>query len=522
MSKTDRTLAQAYAIAAEAHPDARLIVSSARRPAELALADLVRQGRIVGENLRARGIGQGDIVAVQLPGWAEWLMLAVGIAHVGAVILPIVSIYGAKEVGFILRQSGAKLIVTPDRWRSSEYRRIIAECGPLPMLAGHVVIGEETEDTVAWTSLTEPCAVGSPAPGDPDAPALLVYTSGTTADPKGVMHTARTLLSEIAQVNASRRPIERDVGLSPWPPGHVAGALSLLRHLIEGQPLVLMDQWDGAEAARLIEMHRVTSCSFTPFTLSGMIEAADRAGRDISSLVSCMVGAAPVPPSLIDRCSELGLRTFRCYGSSEHPTVTVGQPEDPLDKRLTTEGRPMAGIELRFVDDEGQDVPAGRSGEIATRGPDRFIGYTDPAIDAKAFLSGGWYLTGDVGRLDDDGYLLITDRKKDIIIRGGENISSREVEDLLFGAPGIAEAAVVAAPDVRMGEVVCAFVIVRAGATVTLETVRSHFAQAGVARQKTPERLVVVADFPRTATGKILKHSLRAALRDGHIEGMTE
>ncbi len=504
-----RTLAQAYAEGAALRPASPYIVSSAIRPSTTTLAEIHRRALVVGENLRGMGIRAGDVVAVQLPSWLEWQIACVAIAHIGAVMLPIVSIYGAKELGFILPASRAKLIITPDVWRKADARAVLAKCGALPDLKGHVVVGVAGEGTIPWARLERPVEPGSAAPRTPDDVAVLIYTSGTTADPKGVQHSARTILSELEAVTHLRHGLA-EVNLNPWPPGHVAGAWQMFRYLALGLPLVAMDMWEPGEAAMLIERHRVSACSFTPFTLSGLIEAAERQGRDLSSLKSCLVGAAPVPPTLIERCAAHGLRTVRCYGSSEHPTVTVGFPDDPLEKRLATEGRPMLGIEMRFIDEEGRDVPDGQSGEIATRGPDRFIGYTDPDLNAKAFLPGGWFLTGDVGRLDADGFLLITDRKKDIIIRAGENISSREVEDVLFSYPGISEAAVVAAPDLRMGEVVCAFVIARPGAEVTLDGIAAHFEAAGIARQKTPERLVLVDDLPRNSTGKVLKQQLRA------------
>jgi acyl-CoA synthetase (AMP-forming)/AMP-acid ligase II len=232
----------------------------------------------------------------------------------------------------------------------------------------------------------------------------------------------------------------------------------MMRYLVQGLKLLLMDQWTGAEAAQLIEEHRISACSLTPFHLTAILDAADADGRDLSSLRNCLVGAAPVPPTLIARSEARGLATYRCYGSSEHPTVTTGDPSDPIEKRLTTEGRLMAGCEMRFVDDDGHDVAVGTAGEIATRGPERFIGYFDNRLDAAPMLPGGWYRTGDIGRMDADGYLLITDRKKDIIIRGGENIASSEGEGLLLQYPDIAE---VAAPDARMGEVVRAHVVLR-------------------------------------------------------------
>lgn len=506
----DRTLAEAFVAGAALKPRSRLIVASQTRPADLALSEIVKRGQRFGEHLRAIGIGPGDVVALQLPAWAEWMVACVGIAHAGAVMLPVVVIYGAKELDFILRQSRARLIVTPDRWRKADFAETLREVGPLPGFLGQIIIGEAAPGTLRWADFEAPIAVGDAAPRTPDDLAVLVYTSGTTADPKGVKHSSRTLLSEMHAVAEARRNLPNETTLSPWPPGHVAGAAQMMRYLAHGIPMVAMDQWDPAEAALLIEKYRVVASSFTPFHLSGLIEAAERDGRDLSSLASCLVGAAPVPPSLIERCAAQGLRTFRSYGSSEHPTLTTGFPDDDMEKRLTTEGRLMWQSEVRFVDDDGEDVPVGEAGEIATRGPELFLGYFDESLNAKAFLPGGWYRTGDIGHLDEDGYLKITDRKKDIIIRGGENISSREVEDLLFGHPAIAEAAVVASPDERMGEIVLAYVIPKPGSTVTLEDIRTHFAEAGIARQKTPEQLVIVADMPRNSTGKVLKHELRA------------
>ncbi|MET0376407.1 MAG: AMP-binding protein [Rhizorhabdus sp.] len=467
------------------------------------------EGLLFASGLRARGVGPGDVVGVQLPAWSEWMAACIGIAHVGAVMLPIVSIYGAKEMGFILRQSGAKLLVTPDRWRSADYAAVLAECGDLPALHTHVVIGEAAATAVSWVEMTARDDGAAPALRDPDDLAMLVYTSGTTADPKGVCHSSRTLLSELIAVQEARLGIA-EVVLSPWPPGHVAGACTMMRFIVQGIKLVLMDQWDASAAAMLIEREGVSAGSFTPFHLTGILDAADRDGRDLSSFISVLVGAAPVPPTLIERCAARGLNTFRSYGSSEHPTVTTGFPGDGIDKRLTTEGRLMTGAEMRFVDDDGNELPAGVDGEMVTRGPELFMGYLDSSLNAAAMLPGGWFRTGDIGHFDPDGYLVISDRKKDVIIRGGENISSREVEDILLADPMIADAACVAYPDERMGEIVCAYVVARAGAEVTLETVRAHFSTAGAAKQKTPERVVPVAELPRNSTGKILKHELRA------------
>lgn len=510
----NRTLAQAFDEGGRTAPDLRLIVHSESRPADISLTDILARGRIVGEQMRRLGIGPGDVVALQLPAWAEWMEACVGIAHAGAVLLPVVSIYGPRELGFILRQSGARMLVTPDRFRKADYSRVLEECGDLPAFRHHVVIGPDVPDgALPWAAMTAPVAADTPATRGPDDLAMLVYTSGTTADPKGVRHSHRSLLAEIASMAVIRQHLRSEAVLSPWPPGHVAGVISMMRFLVGHTRLVLMDSWNAGDAAMLIERHRITSCGLTPFHLHGLVDAADRDGRDLSSIDNCLVGAAPVPPALIARCDELGLRPYRSYGSSEHPSVSAGLSSDPLEKRLNTDGRPMPGSEIRFVDDDGNDVERGSEGELAVRGPELFLGYHDARLNDAAFLPGGWFKTGDIGRLDQDGYIVITDRKKDVIIRGGENISSREVEDLLFGHPDIADAAVVAAPDERMGEVVRAYVIQHAGAAITLAAITQWFMAAGIAKQKIPEQLVLVEELPRNSTGKVLKHELRAAAK---------
>jgi acyl-CoA synthetase len=498
-----KTLIDAFVEAASRYPDARFVGVSEIRPATETLEDIVNAGRRMGTRLAATGIAPGDIIAVMLPNWREWLVACVATQQAGAVMLPIVSIYGTKELTFILRQSKARMLITPDQWRHVDYAALVADCGALPDLKRHIRLGQ------AFATLEAEGEIAPPARRSPDDLAMLFYTSGTTADPKGVMHSSKTILAELTAQQASRADIADEVLLSPWPPGHVAGALSLLRFLSFGVPIVAMDQWDAGSAADLIDRHKVTTSSGTPFHLSGIVEAADAGGHSLSSLRNYIVGAAPVPSALVQRCLNQGLAVYHCYGSSEHPTVTSGTADDSLDKQLHTEGRVIAGSELRFVDDDGNDVPRGQEGEIATRGGELFIGYLDARLNAAAFLPGGWYRTGDIGRLDAEGYLLITDRKKDIIIRGGENISSKEVEEVLLSNPAIADAAAVAAPDERMGEVVRACVVLAPGASVTLEDIRAHFAAAGIAKQKAPERLTVLDALPRNASGKVLKHELR-------------
>jgi acyl-CoA synthetase (AMP-forming)/AMP-acid ligase II len=275
----------------------------------------------------------------------------------------------------------------------------------------------------------------------------------------------------------------------------------------------MMESWDPQAAAMLIERFAVGQVSGTPYHLAGLLEAAARDGRDLSSLSQFIIGAATVPPSVVAASEKVGVRCCRCYGSTEMPTLSQCRPDDPLDKRLNTDGRLNPGCEVRIVDDHGVDVAQGEAGELAVRGPERFLGYSDPQLNAASFLPGGWLLTGDIGRLDGDGFLAITDRKKDIIIRGGENISSREVEDLLVELDGVTEAAVIGWPDERLGERVCA-VVLGSGPGPTLAEIDALFRSRGIARQKTPETLLLVDEFPRTPSGKVQKAELRRLLAE--------
>ncbi|PKP82770.1 MAG: cyclohexanecarboxylate-CoA ligase [Alphaproteobacteria bacterium HGW-Alphaproteobacteria-18] len=502
---------EAFKAAERMSPEALFVAHSRTRPDTIQLAEIVRQGEMVGQSLIDLGIRPGDVVGVMLPPWSEWLALMVGAAYAGAVFMPIVTFYKGKELQFILRHSRARIVVTPDSYRGVDYKKLVDTCvGPAgrPL---HMVVGASVEGTIPFPAMLTPERFTGPHAVAADAFSFLVFTSGTTADPKGVMHSGRTLLSEIEVQANWRGDAETDINLSPWPPGHVAGALQLLRFLVLGTPVVAMDEWNAEEAARLIERYRITGSSGTPYHMAGLLDAAETGGHDLSSLKHYVLGAAPVPASVVQRCVDYGISVVHAYGSSEHPTVTMGKPDDPLAARLDTEGRLMPGSEILIVDDQDQPVTSG-DGEILTRGPELFLGYLDAELNAAAFTADGWYRTGDIGFLDDSGFLHITDRKKDIIIRGGENISSREVEDAMRSLPGVTDAAAVAVKDERLGERVKVFI---EGRDVTLDEISRHFLGLGIAKQKIPEFIERVDALPRNATGKVLKPLLRAQPRTG-------
>lgn len=499
---------------AAAHDGCPLVFAAADGEHATTLGALVSDAERAAGGLQARGIGRGDVVAVQLPGSYAGAVIQAAVSLCGAVLLPVVMIYGPREMDFVLRRSGAAAVVLPREHRGRPHADVVlGGLSGLPALKFAVVTGDSSPGHGATSYASLLAEAGGtyrqPHP-DPDDRAVLMYTSGTTAEPKGVQHSHRTLLAEAtSRVYTLNGPGARHLGL--FPPGHMAGLLSLLRILLLGTPTVIMQAWDAARAAELIGRHAVTACGGAPVQLSGLLDRHADGTAPLGTLREFLTGAAPVAPSLIRRADAAGITAFRSYGSSEHPTVSAGTTADPLDLRATTDGGLLAGNEVRIVDAAGRDVPDGRDGEILTRGPELFAGYTEPALNAAAFLPGGWFRTGDVGRMDAAGHLTVTDRLKDIIIRGGENISSKEVEDLLITHPAVADVAVIPVPDPALGERVCAVIVARPGHTFDVEAARAHFAAAGAARQKTPEVVALVEELPRTPSGKVRKDVLRAA-----------
>jgi acyl-CoA synthetase len=459
------------------------------------------------------GLQRGDAFAVQMPTAPDTAALYLAALEIGAVLVPIVHIYGPAEVAFILRDSEARFLCVPERWRGIDFLERVSALGSLPHLERVVVAGELTPpggitlSAVKALGTLSPSAAPVSAP-HPDDVCLLLYTSGTTAAPKGVQHTHATVGAEWCI------PFVDGDGpyLTPFPAGHIAGFNFLLRPFVTGTEMVFMDRWDPALAATLIARHRVRLSGGTPFHLQGLLEAARHGGADLSSLAAYSMGGTGVTPDHVALADNAGFAGSRSYGLTEHSTVSVGWCDMPFAQRSQTDGRLQPGSEVRIVDDAEQAVAPGEEGEVLVRGPELFIGYTDATLNQQAFTADGWFRTGDIGRLDTDNCLTLTDRKKDIVIRGGENISSLEVERVLASHPGVLDAAVVAAPDPRYGEKVCAFVVARPGAGLDLAAVQRHFATAGVARQKTPESLVLVGELPRTASGKVRKGELRDRL----------
>ena len=514
----DRTLGEFLRDSLLADPTRRIRIWSPTNPYQGTVGDVYQEALHVAGGLRALGIGPGDVVSFQLPNWIEAAVTFYACAMLGVTLVPIVHFYGPKEVGFILRQSRARAFVIVSRINQRDYLAELATIRDGLNDLEHVIVVGETDDPNhhRFADLRSADSIDGPVHVDPDTPALIGYTSGTTADPKGVVHTHRTLGCEVRQLAGNQAGRDRP-GLVGAPVGHAIGMLGgLLCPLVADKPIFMIDGWDPPTVLAAMLEEQISAGSGSTYFFTSLLDHPDCGPEHIELMHFIGLGGSPIPDAVAERADKLGISLVRSYGSTEHPSVTGSQHEAPREKRIHTDGCPMHWVEVRTVDEDGIDVGVGVAGEILSRGPDRFAGYTDPALNAEFLDADGWFRTGDVGVLDADGYLTITDRVKDIIIRGGENVSAAEVEQLLAHMDGVAEVAVVAAPDERLGEHGCAFFRMQAGHEAPdLDAVRAHLQEAGLARQKWPEELRSVDELPRTPSGKVQKFVLRQQLRAG-------
>lgn len=495
---TPDTLGDLLARGLKDNQDTTFRVHSSVHPYTGTFGDVELMARRLAAGLRARGVGPGDVVAFQLPNWVEAAVTFWASAFLSAVVVPIVHFYGPKELRYILSSVRPRVFITAEGFGRMAYDPEV--CADVPIVA---LVGESFAALLA----DEPMA-GTLA-ADPAGPALIAFTSGTTSDPKGVIHSHQTLGFETRQLLANYPP-GRKRQLTALPVGHFIGMLgAFLIPVLAGAPIDLCDVWDPDRAIDLMDSDGVALGGGPPYFVTSLLDHPRFTAEHLRYITHIGLGGSTVPAAVTRRLADLGILVTRSYGSSEHPSITGSHYTAPEDKRLFTDGNARTGVEVRLADD----------GEILSRGPDLFVGYTEPALTARAFDEDGWYHTGDIGVMDDDGYLTITDRKSDIIIRGGENISALEVEEVLLGMPAVAEAVVVSAPDARLGEHAAAVLRIKAGRVMpTLGEVREHFERAGVAKQKWPESLHQVDDYPRTASGKVQKYVVRQSIRDKFAE----
>ena len=517
---TPTTLVDAARASVAADPDHVYQIEGERR---------MTRGEVWTQSLRLagffleRGLKPGDVVAFQLPNWMEAAVIALAARMCGLIINPVPPIYRESELGYILAHCHARLIFVPGTFRKHDHAAMLEGLrGSLPDLGDVVVV--RGDGALTW----EQAIGGAPVDEatlpkvDPGAVLIVMYTSGTTGRPKGVLHTHYNYDHRVRAMVEGWRIGPADTVFMPSPVTHITGAIWAFDiPWVSGNTSVLMDVWSAEDGIACIERNGCTvTGGATPF-LQQMIDLAQDRPEALASLRIFFCGGTTVSPELIRRASATipGCLFFRCYGSTEMVSLTLGIRErSQVRLGAETDGRIVPPVEVRIVDAvDDAELPDGTVGEIITHGPGLFAGYLEPGDNDGAFLGDGYFRMGDLGRVvagEDGGrYIVITGRTKDIIIRSGENISPKEVEDILSEHAAVAEVAIVAMPSVATGEKGCAFIIPRAGKSIDLAEIKRFLDAAGLARQKFPEHMVLVDDLPRVASGKVRKDVLRAEAR---------
>lgn len=467
-------------------------------------------------SLKRLGVGRGDIISVQLPNWWEFAVVVLAALRVGAVVNPLMPIFRERELSYILDFAETKVLVVPRLFRSFDHAAMAKSLQPsLPKLE-HVLVVEGQGATGFDTALLSgeerlaPAPIGGIGALPPDEMAVLMFTSGTTGSPKGAMHSLNTLIACTDSI-AERLALDaHDALLVCSPLGHMTGfAAGMLLGLRIGATVVFQDIWEPNRGVTLMAANDVTFSAGATTFLADMCEAIAAGAPKPAKLRKFLCAGAPIPPALIDRAfRELDVKVCSQWGMTEALASTLTEPERALEKSSTTDGRPVAGVAVKVVRADGSSAPVGETSVLMVRGAQMFLGY-HKRPDLEPFDSEGWFDTGDLAYIDDEGYIRINGRIKDVVIRGGENVPVVEIENLLFKNPAVLAAALVGYPDSRLGERVCAFVVLRTGHALDLKAVQAYMADHKVAKQYWPERVEIVADLPKTPTGKVQKFDLR-------------
>jgi acyl-CoA synthetase (AMP-forming)/AMP-acid ligase II len=501
--------------AARAHPDRVVLADDYGRTLSSAL--LRESALTCAAALAERGIGAGTVVSWQLPTTLETMVVMAALTRLGAVQNPVLPIWRESELRFVTTQVAADVLIVPGVWRNFDHtataHRLARErAGARPMSV--VVIDHNAPITDGLRLPAGDPRALPPPPSSAEDPRWIYYSSGTTAAPKGARHCDRSVIAGSAGVVGIVGASSGDVNPIAFPVSHIGGAAMLAAALRTGMRLVLFDVFDPVETPIAIAAHRPTLLgSATPFFVAFM--AAQRAHGDeplYPDLRGCVGGGAPITAELGHQVRQtLSVDgVANAWGLTEFPVATSQAPNGPAELLDHTVGKPVPGVAVRVVDESERQVADGVEGELRLKGPQCFLGYVDASLDAHAFDDEGWFRTGDLGRIDDDGNVVVTGRIKDAIIRNAENISALEIEGVLAAHPAVADVAVIGVPDKRTGERVCAVVVVRPGAAVTLRSIFEHCQACGLSNHKTPERLEIVDELPRNLTGKVLKTELRA------------
>lgn len=510
----DASLADYRQQTARAMPDKIAVVDN--HGASYTYSALDHAASCLANWMLAKGIESGDRIAFQLPGWCEFTVIYLACLKIGAVSVPLLPSWREAELVWVLNKCQAKMFFAPTLFKQTRPVDLILPLqNQLPQLQ-QIVGVDKLAPATSSLSLSQIIADNTPLTTaittHGDELAAVLFTSGTEGLPKGVMLTHNNILASERAYCARLNLTWQDVFMMPAPLGHATGFLhGVTAPFLIGARSVLLDIFTPDAYLALLEQQRCTCMlGATPFVYD-LLNVLEKQPADLSALRFFLCGGTTIPKKVARECQQLGIKLLSVYGSTESSPHAVVNLDDPLSRFMHTDGYAAAGVEIKVVDDARKTLPPGCEGEEASRGPNVFMGYFDePELTARALDEEGWYYSGDLCRMDEAGYIKITGRKKDIIVRGGENISSREVEDILLQHPKIHDACVVAMPDERLGERSCAYVVLKAPHhSLSLEEVVAFFSRKRVAKYKYPEHIVVIEKLPRTASGKIQKFLLR-------------
>ncbi|HCE28835.1 MAG TPA: cyclohexanecarboxylate-CoA ligase [Comamonadaceae bacterium] len=484
--------------------------------------ELARMADRIAVGLTRLGVGKNDIVACQLPNWWQFTLTYLACSRIGAVMNPLMHIFRERELSFMLKHGEAKVMIVPKTFRGFDFEKMVTDLQPsLPDLKHVVVVGGQGANSFeallsnpSWEEASDAQQILTRHRPGPDDVTQLIYTSGTTGEPKGVMHSANTVMANIIPYAQRLRLDAEDVVLMASPMAHQTGFMyGLMMPILLKASVVLQDIWEPKKAIELIRTEGVTfTMASTPF-LTDLAKTVTETGQGVPSLRTFLCAGAPIPGPLVEQArAALGAKIVSAWGMTENGAVTLTKLDDDDERSFSTDGCPLPGVEVQVVDGDDKPLPVGETGRLMLRSCSNFGGYLH-----RPHLNGtdadDWFDTGDLARIDAQGYIRITGRSKDVIIRGGENIPVVEIESLLYRHPAVAMAAIVAYPDERLGERACAVVVPKTGQTIDLPEVVEYLKAQKVAVQYIPERLVVMDAMPATPSGKIQKFKLRELMR---------
>ncbi|HBC0451510.1 TPA: medium-chain fatty-acid--CoA ligase [Escherichia coli] len=510
----DASLADYWQQTARAMPDKIAVVDN--HGASYTYSALDHAASCLANWMLAKGIESGDRIAFQLPGWCEFTVIYLACLKIGAVSVPLLPSWREAELVWVLNKCQAKMFFAPTLFKQTRPVDLILplqnQLPQLQQIVGVDKLAPATSSLSLSQIIADNTSLTTAITTHGDELAAVLFTSGTEGLPKGVMLTHNNILASERAYCARLNLTWQDVFMMPAPLGHATGFLhGVTAPFLIGARSVLLDIFTPDACLALLEQQRCTCMlGATPFVYD-LLNVLEKQPADLSALRFFLCGGTTIPKKVARECQQRGIKLLSVYGSTESSPHAVVNLDDPLSRFMHTDGYAAAGVEIKVVDDARKTLPPGCEGEEASRGPNVFMGYFDePELTARALDEEGWYYSGDLCRMDEAGYIKITGRKKDIIVRGGENISSREVEDILLQHPKIHDACVVAMSDERLGERSCAYVVLKAPHhSLSLEEVVAFFSRKRVVKYKYPEHIVVIEKLPRTTSGKIQKFLLR-------------